>query len=154
MKSEQNRFSRNRHFTLIEIVVVVVIIILLASLAAPQVLKHLRTAKRATAQAQIEMFDQALISYKIDVGSFPATEDGLQLLVENVNQNEKWDGPYLKPAVIPKDPWGNDYVYVCPGEHGDFDLVSYGADGVEGGEGENADVTNYQKSGSASGGSL
>ena len=67
---------------------------------------------------------------------------GLRALVENVDQNEKWDGPYIKPAV-PKDPWGNDYVYTSPGEHGDFDLVSYGADGQPGGTGENADITNY-----------
>ena len=154
MKSEKIRFSRVRRFTLIEIVVVVVIIILLASLAAPQVLKHLRTAKKATAQAQIDLLDQALTAYKIDVGTYPDTDEGLQLLVENVNQNEKWDGPYLKPAAIPLDPWGNAYVYVCPGEHGDFDLISYGADGAEGGEGENADITNWFKSNSASAGNL
>ena len=137
------RFSRRRNFTLIEIVVVVVIIILLASLAAPQVLKHLRTARIATAKAQIKLLEQALTDYKLDNGSYPESADGLQLLVENVNQSEKWDGPYIKPAV-PKDPWGNDYVYVCPGEHGDFDLMSYGADGAEGGEGENADITNWE----------
>ena len=82
------------------------------------------------------------MDYKLDVGSYPETADGLQVLVENVSQIEKWDGPYIKPS-IPKDPWGNDYVYVCPGEHGEFDLMSYGADGVEGGEGENADITNW-----------
>ena len=70
-------------------------------------------------------------------------ENGLQALVENVDNNEKWNGPYIKPSV-PKDPWGNAYVYACPGEHGDYDLVSYGADGQPGGEGDNADITNWE----------
>lgn len=142
MKKQLNSF-RTKHFTLIEMVVVIVIIILLASLAAPQVFKHVRTARIGTAKAQIKLLEQALMDYKLDVGNYPDSSDGLHVLVENVNQVEKWDGPYLKPAV-PKDPWGNDYIYVCPGEHGDFDLSSYGADGAEGGEGENADIVNWE----------
>ena len=142
MKKQFNSFRRRR-FTLIEMVVVIVIIMLLASLAAPQVFKYIRSARIGTAKAQIKLLEQALMDYKLDVGSYPDTSDGLQVLVENVNQVEKWDGPYIKPAV-PKDPWGNDYIYVAPGEHGEFDLSSYGADGAEGGEGEKADINNWE----------
>jgi type II secretion system protein G len=87
----------------------------------------------------IKLLEDALTGYKLDIGSYP---ESLGALVSNVDQSEKWDGPYIKPAV-PKDPWGNAYVYTFPGEHGDFDLVCYGADGQPGGTGENADITNY-----------
>lgn len=137
-KFRQNKLRRV-NFTLTELMVVIVILVLLTSFAAPAVFKHIRNARITTAKTQIKLLEQALTDYKLDVGSFP---ENLQLLVTNEGEVEKWDGPYLKPAV-PKDPWGNDYVYVCPGEHGDFDLSSYGADGVEGGEGENADIVNW-----------
>ena len=101
-----------------------------------------RRAAGSKATTQVKLLEDALTGYKLDIGSYPDTATGLRALVENVDQNEKWDGPYIKPAV-PKDPWGNDYVYTSPGEHGDFDLVSYGADGQPGGTGENADITNY-----------
>ena len=137
----QRKF-RKQHFTLTELMVVIVILVMLTSFAAPMVFKHIRSARITTAKTQIKLLEQALMDYKLDVGKFPETSDGLQSLVENVSQNEKWDGPYLKPSV-PKDPWGNDYVYVSPGEHGDFDLSSYGADGQPDGEGENADINNW-----------
>ncbi len=133
-----------RPFTLIEVVVVIVILVMLASIATPVYFRHIRRARRDTAKTQIQLLDQALADYKLDVGGYPTTADGLQMLVENVSQEEKWDGPYLKPAV-PKDPWGNDYVYACPGEHGDYDLSSYGADGQQDGEGENADINNWEQ---------
>ena len=133
---------RRSNFTLTELMVVIVILVLLTSFAAPVVFKHIRSARVTTAKTQIKLLEQALTDYKLDTGKYPETEEGLQVLVTNSNDDEKWDGPYIKPAV-PKDPWGNDYVYVAPGEHGDFDLSSLGADGVEGGEGENADITNW-----------
>ncbi len=140
MKKKQ---VKRNPFTLIEVVVVIVILVMLASIATPLYFKHVSKAKRDTAKTQLKLLDQALMDYKLDVGHYPETADGLQMLVENVTQEEKWDGPYIKPSV-PKDPWGNDYVYVCPGEHGDYDLSSYGADGQQDGEGENADVNNWE----------
>ena len=139
---KQKRTFKRNSFTMIEIVVVIVILVALASIATPLYMNHVKKANIGTAKTQIKLLEQALTDYKLDTGKFPETDDGLQVLVENTNEVEKWDGPYIKPSV-PKDPWGNDYVYVCPGEHGEFDLMSYGADGVEGGEGENADITNW-----------
>ena len=138
----QKKGLKRHSFTLIEVVVAIMIVVMLASLATPLYFRYVRKAKLDTAKTQLKLLEQALMDYKLDVGKFPETSDGLQCLVENVSQSEKWDGPYLKPSV-PKDPWGNDYVYTSPGEHGDIDLVSYGADGQPGGEDENADITNY-----------
>ncbi len=140
MNRKTSKFRRS-YFTLTELMVVIVILVMLTSLAAPMVFKHIRSARITTAKTQIKLLEQALNDYKLDTGKYPDSDEGLQMLVENTANVEKWDGPYIKPAV-PKDPWGNDYNYVCPGEHGEFDLSSYGADGVEGGEGENADITN------------
>ena len=138
------RKSLKKHpFTLIEVVVAIMIVVMLASLATPLYFRYVRKAKVDTAKTQLKLLEQALLDFKLDVGKYPETADGLQALVENVTQSEKWDGPYIKPAV-PKDPWGNDYVYVSPGEHGDFDLSSYGADGQPDGEGENADIKNWE----------
>jgi len=103
--------------------------------------------RMATAATQIKLLDQALDSYKLDVGTYPSS---LQGLVENIDQSEKWTGPYLKPSKIPMDPWGNEYQYCFPGIHnanengfGGCDVWSYGADGQEGGTGENTDFTNW-----------
>jgi len=139
----QQRSRNIRFFTLIEVVVVIVILVMLASLAAPMYFRYIRQAKVSTAKTQIKLLEQALNDYRLDIGSYPDAADGLKALEENVQQEEKWDGPYIKPAV-PKDPWGNDYVYVAPGEHGDFDLCSYGKDGQPDGEGENADINNWE----------
>ncbi len=139
----QQRSRKIRFFTLIEVVVVIVILVMLASLAAPMYFRYIRQAKISTAKTQIKLLEQALNDYRLDIGSYPDAADGLKALEENVQQEEKWDGPYIKPAV-PKDPWGNDYVYVAPGEHGDFDLCSYGKDGQPDGEGENADINNWE----------
>ena len=144
--NRKTRKFRRSYFTLTELMVVIVILVMLTSLAAPMVFKHIRSARITTAKTQIKLLEQALNDYKLDTGKYPDSDEGLQMLVENTANVEKWDGPYIKPAV-PKDPWGNDYNYVCPGEHGEFDLSSYGADGVEGGEGENADITNWVSAG-------
>ncbi len=129
-------------FTLIEVVVVIVILVMLASIATPLYFRHVRSAKISTAKTQIKLLEQALTDFKLDVGAFPDSLDGL---MENSSQSEKWAGPYIKPNV-PKDPWGNDYIYVFPGEHNssEFDLSSYGADGQPEGEGENADINNWE----------
>ena len=133
----------NRHaFTLIEVVVVIVILVTLASIATPLYLNYVKKANVGAAKTQLKLLEDALTGYKLDMGAYPDGEDGLQALVTNPGDSDKWDGPYIKPAV-PKDPWGNNYVYTCPGEHGEFDLYSMGADGAEGGEGENADITNW-----------
>ena len=139
---KQKKTMRRKSFTMIEIVVVIVILVALASIATPLYMNHVKKANIGTAKTQIKLLEDALASYKLDVGTYPGTDDGLQALMTNPGDSEKWTGPYIKPAV-PKDPWGNDYVYTSPGEHGDFDLLSYGADGQPGGEGEDADITNY-----------
>ena len=136
---------RRSAFTLIEVVVVIVILVTLASIATPLYMNYIKRANVSAAKTQIKMFDDALTNYKMDVGSYPETDSGLQALVENPDDNEKWSGPYLKPAVVPKDPWGNEYVYTIPGEDGrEYDLSSLGADGQVGGTGDNADINNWE----------
>lgn len=137
---KKRKILKRSGFTLIEVVVVIVILVMLASIATPLYFRHVRNAKISTAKTQIKLLEQSLMDLKLDTGSYPQSLDAL---TENVDQVEKWDGPYIKPNV-PKDPWGNDYVYVFPGEHGDFDLSSYGGDGQPGGEGENADINNWE----------
>jgi len=116
-------------FTLIELLIVLVIIGLLASLVGPRLFGKIKKAKIKTAEAQINLLGSALDEYFLDVGQYPTTEMGLNALIERPEGLENWDGPYLKKKVIPKDPWGKDYQYKCPGEHGDYDLFSYGPDG-------------------------
>ena len=133
-----------RGFTLIELLVVMVIIGLLGALVVPSLFKHVGKGKITAAKAQIAHFQTALGEYKLEVGTFPSTEEGLQALRTKPTSANRWDGPYLAKE-IPMDPWGNPYVYKFPGEHGDEpDIISYGADGREGGEGENADVLSWK----------
>jgi len=134
---------RNRNgFTLIELLVVMVIVGLLAALVAPRLFPKLGKGKQAAAKAQIELLGQALDQMRLDVGRYPTTQEGLNMLVVNPGV-EGWDGPYLKKA-LPNDPWGKPYSYQSPGSHGEYDLFSYGRDGSPGGEGEDADVTSWQ----------
>jgi general secretion pathway protein G len=137
-----------RGFTLIELMVVIVILGILAGFIVPRIMGRPEEARRLKAKMQIQAIETALKLYKLDNGFYPTTEQGLQALVEppSVGQLPKnWrQGGYLEKGKVPKDPWGNDYVYVCPGVHGDFDLSSYGADGQPGGEGENADINNWE----------
>ena len=139
MKTQKQR-RRVTPFTLIEVVVVIVILVTLASVATPMYMRYIKKAKISTAATQIKLIDDALQQYKLDVGTYPSD---LQGLMENIDQSEKWDGPYIKPRV-PLDPWGGEYQYIFPGEHGEFDIYSFGADGQEGGEGEYADQTNWE----------
>ncbi|MGQ9499012.1 MAG: type II secretion system major pseudopilin GspG [Dissulfurimicrobium sp.] len=135
--------NRQSGFTLIELLVVVIIIGLLASLIAPKFFGKLGASKQKTAKAQIELLGEALDSFRLDNNRYPTTEEGLKALREKPNGLETWNGPYL-PKAVPKDPWGHDYVYTCPGEHGDYDIISYGRDGQPGGDGEDADIVSWE----------
>jgi len=135
-------------FTLIELMVVVVIIAILAGLIVPRFMGETDKAKQAKAKMQIESLESALKIYKLDNGSYPTTEQGLKALVEaptagNIPKNWR-QGGYLEKGKVPKDPWGNEFVYVSPGSHGDFDLSSLGADGEPGGEDVNKDINNWE----------
>lgn len=129
-------------FTLLELLVVMVIIGLLAGLVVPQYFAQIGKSNAKVAKAQIESFGQALDQYRLDVGQYPTTEQGLIALRMSPAQGGRWQGPYLKKDV-PLDPWGNPYAYRRPGQHGEYDIVSLGADGQPGGEGEAADVTSW-----------
>ena len=134
----------NSGFTLVELLVVMIIIGLLAALVGPRFIRQEEKAKIKATQAQIELLGTALDTFRLDVGRYPTTEEGLQALRQNPGGLERWDGPYLKKGV-PLDPWGKSYVYKGPGEHGPFDILSFGADGVSGGEGDNRDLTSWER---------
>lgn len=137
----------NLGFTLIELMVVIVILGILAGLIVPRIMGRPEEAKRAKAIIQIESLETTLKLYKLDNGSYPSTEQGLQALVEPPevgNLPGNWrEGGYLEKGRIPKDPWKNEYIYLCPGTQGDYDIISYGADGEPGGEGKNKDITSW-----------
>ncbi|SDM67387.1 general secretion pathway protein G [Geoalkalibacter ferrihydriticus] len=134
-----------RGFTLIEIMVVVIILGILAGIVVPRLLDEPDEARRTKAQVQIRSFEEALAMFKLHNGFFPSTEQGLQALVRKPETgripNNYREGGYIRQ--IPLDPWGNPYVYLSPGVHGEYDLISYGADGEPGGEGRNADIENW-----------
>jgi general secretion pathway protein G len=131
-------------FTLIELIVVLVILGMLAAMVGPKVYNYLAQGKQKIAVMQIKELEGSLQMFAFDVGRFPTTSEGLDALVHNPGNLEAWKGPYLNKTTLPMDPWGKPYQYRCPGEHGDFDLFSYGPDGVEGGEGENADIVSWK----------
>jgi general secretion pathway protein G len=137
--------KNQRGFTLIEIMVVVVILGILAAIVVPRLLNEPEKARRISAATQIRSFEEALGIFKLENGFYPSTEQGLQALVEKPTvgriPNRYKEGGYIRK--IPLDPWGQPYLYLSPGVHGDFDLFSYGPDGESGGEGENADVANW-----------
>jgi general secretion pathway protein G len=128
--------------------VVVVILGLLVAIVAPRLIGRAGEAKQTSARVQMEGLETALKLYKLDNGFYPSTEQGLQALVEAPSVGrlpKKWrQGGYLEKGKLPKDPWGYDYVYLSPGVHGDFDILSYGADGEPGGEGEDKDINNWE----------
>lgn len=138
-----NRYKMSFGFTLLELLVVIVIIGLLAGYVAPRYFSQVGKSEIKVAQAQVGALSKALDQYRLDTGHYPATELGLQALNNRPNGEPKWDGPYLSKAV-PLDPWGNAYIYSAPGQHGDYDLYSYGKDGKEGGEGENKDIRSWE----------
>ncbi len=134
-------------FTLIELMVVIVILGILAGLIIPRIMGRPEEAKQLKAKMQIEALETALKLYKLDNGAYPDTEQGLQALIEKPetgNIPKKWkDGGYLDKGKLPKDPWGNEFVYLSPGINGEYDLISYGADGVQGGDGKNLDINSW-----------
>ncbi len=131
-------------FTLLELLVVLGIIAMLAGLVGPQVMKHMGESKVKAAKVQIEDLSQTLDMYKLDVGSYPTSEQGLNALIENPGDIQRWNGPYLRKSKVPLDPWNNEYRFSSPGEHGKFDISSLGADGKEGGEGEDKDLNSWE----------
>jgi general secretion pathway protein G len=141
-KSSKRHSATESGITLIEILVVMVIIALFATIVGTRVGRNVGKARQITAKSQISEYESALDQFKLDVGRYPSAEEGLQALRTKPADAANWDGPYLKKD-LPMDPWGRPYVYTFPGTHGDFDLMSYGADGREGGEGDNADIVSW-----------
>ncbi len=138
----------NRGFTLIELMVVIIILGILAMWVAPKIMSRPEQAKQVKTQLDIQNLGTALKLYKLDNGSYPSTEQGLLALVEKPetgNVPRKWkNGGYLEKNRVPKDPWDNEFIYLSPGLQGDFDIISYGADGVPGGEEEYRDINNWE----------
>ena len=135
-------FKLQGGFTLLELLVVMVIIGLLAGYVGPKYFAQIGKSEVKAARAQIDALEKALDQYRLDVGHYPSAELGLNALNTRPSNEPKWQGPYLKKEV-PPDPWGHAYIYRIPGEHGEYDLYSYGKDGQPGGSGEDADVTNW-----------
>jgi general secretion pathway protein G len=142
--SERAQTAKQAGFTLLEVLVVLVILGLLAAVVAgPQIFKYLGTAKSEAAKVQVEQINQALALYRLEVGRFPSQEESLTALVEPPAGLAKWNGPYLKKKESIVDPWGRQYLYRIPGQHGDYDLYTFGADNAQGGNGEDQDITNW-----------
>ena len=139
MKTER----RDRGITLIELLVVMVIIAMFATIVGQRLFRNVERARQTTAKAQISEFEGVLDVFRLDLGRYPAGEEGLQALRVRPGNAERWDGPYLRKDV-PLDPWGHPYVYRFPGQHSDYDLLSLGADGQEGGDGDAGDVVNWK----------
>ncbi len=141
--------KREKGFTLIEMLIVMVILGLLAALVGPRMFGKVGKSRQKAAKAQISLFETTLDTYRLDTSRYPTTEQGLQALRTKPGGVERWDGPYL-PKDVPVDPWGHAYQYRSPGEHGEYDIISFGADGTSGGEGENEDVVNWKDIGTES----
>ncbi len=140
---KESTWRKKQGFTLIELLIVIIIIGLLAALVGPKLFGKVSVAKLSAAKAQIELFGTALDALRLDVGRYPTTEEGLKALREKPSDMNAWKGPYL-PKEIPLDPWRRPYIYKAPGDHGEYDLISLGLDGAEGGEGENQDIVSWK----------
>ncbi len=142
-RTDRRGILRNRRgFTLVELLVVMVIIGLLAALVAPRLFQKVGKGKQSAAKAQIELLGAALDQFALDTGDYPTTSEGLNALITS-SGSDAWDGPYLKKA-LPMDPWGKPYQYQSPGSHGDYDMFSYGKDGMQGGDGEAKDIVSWE----------
>lgn len=139
----QGGYKAESGFTLMELLLVLVIIGLLAALVGPTLYQRIKPAKQSAARAQVENFATALDGFYIDTGRYPTTQEGLKALRVKPETLEKWNGPYLKKE-IPNDPWSNPYIYRAPGRSGGYEIISYGADGREGGEGEDQDINSWE----------
>ena len=139
----RTRRRSERGYTLVEILVVITIIGLIMALVGPRVLNYLTESKVKTARIQIVSFASALDLFYLDAGRYPTSAEGLAVLVRPTAGITAWNGPYLKGGIVPSDPWGKPYVYRSPGEHGAYDVVSFGSDGQEGGTGTAADITSW-----------
>jgi general secretion pathway protein G len=137
-------------FTLVEILVVITIIGLIMAIVGPRVLNYLGESKVKAAKIQIESFSSALDLYYLDMGRYPAGNEGLTALVARPGNAQEWNGPYLKGGVVPNDPWGHGYVYRSPVERAPYEIVSFGSDGQEGGTGTAADISSIQANTQAS----
>jgi general secretion pathway protein G len=134
----------SRGFTLIELLVVLIILGLLAGIVLPNVIGQVGGSKSKTARIQIEELGAALDIFRLEVGRYPTSQEGLRALVEQPGDVRGWNGPYLKKRIVPTDPWDRPYHYRAPGRHGEYDLYTLGRDGAEGGEGEDADVVSWE----------
>ncbi|MEA2012533.1 MAG: type II secretion system major pseudopilin GspG [Verrucomicrobiota bacterium] len=142
MSKDKRRNCRIQYFSLMELMIALIIMIMITGLVAPAVMNKLMKAKKRSAKIEIEMFDACLRDYYLDNNEYPNSLDALI----NDPGRDSWDGPYIsKRTTIPKDPWGNEYQFESPGQHGDFDIYSYGADGAAGGEGKDADISSWEK---------
>ena len=137
--------ARQRGFSLLELLAVLVILGILAGVFAPKFLGQAESAKRKAAKLEIDQIGQSLDLYKLEIGRYPTTQEGLAALVTAPSGTTNWNGPYLKKTTVPKDPWGNEYKYVSPGaENRPYDIISMGSDGKEGGDGDGRDITSWQ----------
>ncbi|MCK4619250.1 MAG: type II secretion system major pseudopilin GspG [Desulfobacterales bacterium] len=148
MNTKRLLIKNVRGFTLIELMVVIIILGILAMYVTPRIMGRPDEARQVKARLDMASLETALKLYKLDNGVYPGTEQGLQALVvqpETGTLAKKWrKGGYLEKNRVPKDPWGNEYIYLCPGVNGDFDIISYGADGVSGGEDKNKDINSWE----------
>ena len=138
------KIFKSAGFTLLELLIVMIIIGLLAALIGPKMIGRVGESRQTVAKQQVEGFGSALEMYRLDTTKSPTQEQGLEALVSEPQGVNNWKGPYLKKKFIPKDPWGHEYIYTYPGANGDYDIVSYGADGNTGGDGEDKDVASWE----------
>lgn len=138
--------KNKKGFTLIELLIVMIILGMLAALVGPRMFGKVDKSKQKAAKAQISLLETALDTYRLDMGHYPTTDQGLTAMRIKPEGEENWDGPYL-PKEVPLDPWGNPYEYKAPGPQGDFEIISYGADGEPGGDDKNMDIYNWKSLG-------